>query len=166
VPEEVPKTAASSCDVFETDFMESSILTHSGSNLIKERVFDEILKAEGETHKKEDKQQVDITPRNYDFTFAGQESCNERPCYRLGISPKRKDKYSVIGDIWIDAEDFAIVRLYGQPAKRPSFWTLKTEIRLTDRLDSSSDIFIAGRSILSIEYDYETVDTEYLDGLQ
>ncbi len=150
--------------------MESSIVSHAGSDLIKSRVFDEILKAEGETHKKSDKQQVDITPRNYDFSAASEDTCDGRPCYRVRITPKRKDKYSLKGNVWIDAEDYAIVRVQGIPAKKPSFFTLKTEIDkryrkidgiwLTDRLDSWSDIFIGGHSTLSIEYQYESVQTE------
>ena len=85
------------------------------------------------------------------------------------LYPKRKDKYSLQGDAWIDAVDYAIVRLHGAPGKKPSFWTLKTEIDkryrkvegmwLTDRIDSTSDIFIAGHSTLSIEYAYQTVLT-------
>src|ERR1700733_8989393 len=49
------------------DSMDSKIVSQEGLGLIKSQVFDEILKAEGETHKKQDKLQVDITPRNYDF---------------------------------------------------------------------------------------------------
>ncbi len=156
--------------VFRTpDSMESSIVSHVGSDVIKLHVFDEILKAEGETHKKEDKQRVDITPRNYDFSVAGEDTCDGRPCYRVIVTPKRKDKYSVKGDVWIDAEDYAIVRVHGAPAKKPSFFTLKTEIDkryrkingiwLTDRFDSWSDVFIGGHSTLSIEYQYEAVQT-------
>src|SRR2546425_612154 len=77
------------------DSMESSVISTAGSDFIKGRVFDEILKAEGETHKKEDKEQVDITPKNYDFAFTGEATCDSRQCYRLAISPKRKDKYSL-----------------------------------------------------------------------
>jgi hypothetical protein len=152
------------------DSMESSVVSQAGSELIKSRVFDEILRAEGETHKKEDKQQVDITPRNYDFALAGQDICDGRSCYRVRITPKRKDKYSLKGDVWVDAEDYAIVRVHGAPVKKPSFFTLKTEIDkryrkidgiwLTDRLDSWSDILIGGHSTLSIEYQYETVQTQ------
>jgi hypothetical protein len=154
------------------DTMKSSIVSQAGSDLIKQRVFDEILKTEVETHKKEDKQQVDITPRNYTFGFVDREMCDDRPCYRLSLSPKRKDKFSLLGDAWIDAEDYAIVRLHGTPAKKPSFWTLSTEIDkryrkvegmwLADRIDSTSDIFVAGHSTLSIEYAYQTVLTSPL----
>ena len=153
----------------QPDSMKSSIVSQNGSELIKARVFDEILKSEAETSKNEDKQQVDITPRNYNFSLVAQETCDGRSCYRLRISPKRKDKYSLQGDAWIDAEDYAIVRLHGAPAKKPSFWTLKTEIDkhyrkiegmwLADQLKSTSDILIAGHSTLSIEYVYQEVLT-------
>src|SRR5437870_11423219 len=36
--------------------------------------------------------------------------------------PKRKDKYLIEGQVWIDAADFGIARVQGAPAKRPSFW--------------------------------------------
>jgi hypothetical protein len=62
------------------------------------------------------------------------------------------------------------VRIHGMPAKRPSIWTLRTEIDrryrkidgiwLPDRLDSSSNIVIAGHSVLSIEYTYDSVQRE------
>jgi hypothetical protein len=153
----------------QPDSMKSSIVTQTGSDLIRDRVFAEILKSEAETSKKEAKHQVDITPTNYNFSLVAQEMCDDRPCYRLDISPKRKDKYSLQGNAWIDAEDYAIVRLHGAPAKKPSFWTLKTEIDkhyrkiegmwLADQLQSSSDIFIGGHSTLSIEYVYQEVLT-------
>jgi hypothetical protein len=69
----------------------------------------------------------------------------------------------------VDAEDWSIVRILGSPAKRPSFWTRQTEIDhrykridgmwLSDSLESTSDILIAGRSTLKIQYLYETIET-------
>ena len=44
----------------------------------------------------------------------------------LEIKPKRKEKYLFQGRIWIDAEDYALVRAEGSPAKNPSFWTKAT----------------------------------------
>ncbi len=50
----------------------------------------------------------------------------DRPAYVLEINPKRKDKYLFRGRIWVDAEDYALVRAEGNPAKNPSFWTKST----------------------------------------
>jgi hypothetical protein len=147
------------------DQLQSTIRSHEGSSLIRSRVFEKILEAE--TSAKKERQQVDITPQNYDFTLAGAEQCGDRTCFRLNISPKQRSKYALDGEIWVDGEDYSIVRIRGTPAKKPSFWTQKTEIDRTykkiegmwlpDRLDSSSDIRIAGHSVLSIEYTYQSV---------
>ena len=152
------------------DHLQSTVTQHEGSTLIRSRVFDKILEAESETHSRKDKQQVDIIPANYNFALAGTEDCAGRTCYHLKISPRRREKYSLDGEIWLDGEDYSIVRLHGSPAKRPSIWTLKTEIDrrykkvegmwLPERLDSSSNIVVAGHSVLSIEYSYESVITQ------
>jgi hypothetical protein len=151
------------------DEMQSTVTSQEGSKLIRSRVFDKILEAESETHTRKAKQLVDIIPANYTFQLEESEECNGRACFHLTISPRRRDKYSLDGEVWIDVEDYSIVRIHGSPAKRPSFWTLHTEIDrryrkindmwLPDRLDSSSNILIAGQSVLSIEYSYESVQT-------
>jgi hypothetical protein len=151
------------------DQLESTVTKQEGSKLIRSRVFDKILEAEGETHTKKDKQQVDIIPANYNFTLVAAEQCDSRSCFHLRISPKQRNKYSLDGEIWVDGEDYSIVRIHGSPAKRPSIWTLKTEIDrrykkidgiwLPARLDSTSNIMIVGHSVLSIEYAYDSVQT-------
>jgi hypothetical protein len=111
------------------DTLESQVLRAEGSKLIRERVFDKILEAENEIQSRRSKQQVDIVPANYSFSYLGTEYCAERKCYRLGITPKRKEKYLIQGDMWVDAEDWGIVRVQGSPSKRPSFWTRKIQNR-------------------------------------
>src|SRR5438876_8147163 len=69
---------------------------------------------------------------------------------------------SIQGQIWIDAEDWSIVRIQGSLAKRPSFWTRQTQIDrrykridgiwLNDSLESTSDILIAGRDRNQFSY--------------
>src|ERR1051325_5834127 len=149
------------------DQLQSTVKSQRGSAFIRSRVFDKILEAENETKAKKEKQQVDVTPANYEFALVGAEDCEGRPCYRMRVLPKRRDKYSLDGEVWIDAEDYSIVRMHGVPAKRPSIWTLKTEIDrryrkvagiwLPERMDSSSEIVVAGHSVLSIEYTYDSV---------
>jgi hypothetical protein len=43
--------------------------------------------------------------------------------YAIDIVPKRREERLFAGRIWIDAEDYALVRAEGKPAKNPSFWT-------------------------------------------
>src|SRR6058998_2485162 len=123
------------------DQLQSTVTSQEGSTLIRSHVFDKILEAENETRAKKDKQQVDIIPANYNFSLLGAEDCNGRSCYRMRISPRRREKYAL---------DYSIVRSHRAPARRPSLWTLTTEIDLRyknvdvillpERLDSSSNI--------------------------
>jgi len=152
------------------DRFESEVVRSAGSEMIRKRVFDKILEEERKAHVKDARQAAKITPANYTFKFVAQEDCDGRPCHRLRITPKRKDKYSINGQIWIDAEDGAIVRMLGSPAKSPSFWTRRTEIErrygrvdgiwLCTGMESTSDIFLAGRSTLKVDYTYVAVHTE------
>jgi hypothetical protein len=147
--------------------LQSTVMSHEGSKFIRSRLFDKFLEAE--TKAKKEKQQADIVPANYNFTMIGLEDCEGRSCYRMKIIPKRPDKYTLNGEVWVDAEDYGIIRLKGTSAKKVSFWASHTEIDrrykkidgmwLLDRMDSSSDIKLAGRSELSIEYAYEAVMT-------
>jgi hypothetical protein len=148
--------------------LESEVVRSEGSQLIRARVFDKILEAEKEAN--QTKQEVSITPANYNFTLLGKEDCGGRPCYKLRLTPKHKNKYSINGEVWIDVQDGAMIRVHGSPAQRPSFWTLSTEIErryrridgvwLCEAMESTSDIFIAGRSTLKVDYDYSVVETE------
>src|SRR5205823_8016138 len=98
------------------DRVQSTVMSQEGSTFIRSRVFDKILEAETETHARKDKKLVDFTPMNYDFALIGDEDCGIRQCYRMRISPKRRDKYSLDGEVWIDAEDYSIVRIHGTQA--------------------------------------------------
>jgi negative regulator of sigma E activity len=148
---------------------ETEVVRTEGSELIRERVFDKILEAEKEANTKKTRQEVNITPANYNFTLIGKQDCSGRPCYNLRITPKQKTKYSLDGQIWVDVEDGAIVRMQGSPAKRPSFWTLSTQIErrykridgvwLCDAMESTSNIVIAGKSSLKVDYNYLDVET-------
>ena len=151
--------------------LQSTVIRHEGSSFIKEHVFEKILAAETELASSD---QADIIPKNYDFTFLGKDICEERPCWRLALKPKRKDKYLIEGQVWIDASDFGIARVEGSPAKRPSFWLSNVNIDkrmrriegvwLTYRIDSSSDIRLAGNFKMQIEYSYDKVKVVSPDG--
>jgi hypothetical protein len=153
----------------QPESVHSKVIKQEGSQIIHDRVFTKILEAEEETRSRDSKKQVDITPLNYDFSLIGREQCDGRSCFHLGLTPKHKTKYSLEGEIWVDGEDFGIIRIHGNPAKRPSFWTTSTEIDkrykrvsgiwLTESIESTSNIMIAGHSHLKIDYNYTQIRT-------
>jgi len=85
-----------------------------------ERMVRELLDRETDSAKKQ--QGSEISRTNYDFVFLRRENFGVVPEYVLGIVPKRKDKYLLRGQIWVDASTFRIRRIQGVPAKSPSFW--------------------------------------------
>ena len=92
-----------------------------------ERMVRELLDRETDSAKKVHSDEVSRT--NYDFVFLRREDFSVVPEYVLGIVPKRKDKYLLRGQVWVNANTFRIRRIQGVPAKSPSFWI--TNLHLT-----------------------------------
>ncbi|HUV68844.1 MAG TPA: hypothetical protein VMW15_04225, partial [Terracidiphilus sp.] len=103
-----------------------------------------------------------LNRENYDFTMVGYETTPSKSMYVLDVEPKTKSKFLFHGRVWVDANDFAVVRLKVEPAKNPSFWTKNSEIELSyvkvndfwlpERNHSISSIRLGGRAELTIEY--------------
>jgi outer membrane lipoprotein-sorting protein len=99
-----------------------SIVSEEGSGTIRNHVFHQLLKEEEEASRRGTRNGTRITPENYDFQIIGQEKLTSGLAYMLAVKPKTANKYLIDGKIWVDAADYAIVRIEGQPARNPSFW--------------------------------------------
>jgi hypothetical protein len=64
-----------------------------------------------------------LNDKNYAFRWSGSEEIKGRAAYILDVEPKTESKYLIKGRVWIDAADYAVVKVEGSPAKKPSFWT-------------------------------------------
>src|SRR5205823_10724490 len=51
-------------------------------------------------------------------------------CYKLRITPKRKDISLVDGEIWVDKGSFLIPRIEGEMSKTPSWWLKRVHLVL------------------------------------
>jgi hypothetical protein len=102
------------------------VVSEEGWKAAHKHVLRKMLESESETSHPEARAKTRINPENYDFKIAGTEVIDGRTAYVLEVSPKRKEKYLFRGRIWVDAEDYALARAEGQPAKNPSFWTKST----------------------------------------
>ena len=65
---------------------------------------------------------AEFTRRNYNFALVGEDTLDGRRCYVLSLDPKRADRSLFIGKAYVNAQDFHVVRVAGQPAKNPSWW--------------------------------------------
>jgi hypothetical protein len=66
--------------------------------------------------------QHDISRSNYDFVFLRERNFGVVAEYVLHITPRRKEKGLLLGDIWVDAKTYRIRQIIGVPLKTPSFW--------------------------------------------
>jgi hypothetical protein len=72
----------------------------------------------------------EITTRNYDFALLGEGNLNGRRCYMLQLKPRRSVPELLWGKAWVDADDFRIRRVEGQPAKSPSWWLRDLQVSI------------------------------------
>jgi hypothetical protein len=138
------------------------IESESGSKLIIDRVFKKLLDAEEEQQGSKIQHRSALTDDNYRFTLVGHENGISDGRYVLDVEPKRIDKFLYHGRIWVNARDFAVVRLEAEPSKNPSFWTKKADIEqlytkvsdfwLPAYNHSVTAIRLGGRADLTIEY--------------
>jgi len=148
----------------------------TGSALIIDRVFKKLLEAEKEALNAEIQQRSALTEDNYRFTLIGYENGPPVARYVLKVEARAKDKFLYYGRIWVDAEDFAVVRLEAEPAKNPSFWIKNTEIEqmytkvgdfwLPSHNHSITAIRLGGYAELTIDYkDYAITGASEVSGL-
>jgi hypothetical protein len=102
------------------------VVSEEGWKAAHKHVLRKMLESESETSRPEMRASTKLNLENYDFELIGTEMVADRPAYVLETHPKRKEKYLFRGRIWVDAEEYALVRAEGCPAKNPSFWTKST----------------------------------------
>lgn len=142
------------------------IISESGSKLLINRVLMRLLSSESDAQREENRKAQEVNPANYDFSLQGTEHTDAGDFYVLGVQPKGKNRYLYHGKIWVDANDFAIARMQGEPQKNPSIWSSHTEIAyqwakkdgfwLPVRNESVTQVRMGGKATLTIDYsDYQ-----------
>ncbi len=136
------------------------VLERGGSPTIEQRVFTPLLKNELSNARPTACGVVDFCRPNYTFTFMAFDPGAK--AYIFQIDPRSSNRYLVRGKLWIDAEDFAIRRVEGEPAQRPSFWVRRTHLVheygkfgnfwFPIRTSSEVELLMFGRAILRVDY--------------
>ena len=145
------------------------ILSLTGSKLLADRVLKRLLSTEeAAAH---NPQETALDAANYSFSLVGQESVDGRPCYLLAVAPKNDNKLLYRGTIWVDADDFAVIKIDAEPAQNPSFWIRSTQIHhvyaktgpfwLPEHNESDTRVRLGGSAVLTIDYGaYKTTTTD------
>jgi len=139
-----------------------TILSESGSGTVRSRAFQKLLEAEQESMREDNQQRSAITLENYTFELSDYRKADQDEFYVLEAQPRTKNKFLFRGRIWVDAKDFAITRVEGEPAANPSWWTVKTDFKrryqkigdfwLPESNESETKVRVFGTAFLTIEY--------------
>jgi len=138
------------------------VRSESGSKLLIERVFKRMLQSEKEAASEENQRGVALNGDNYKFSLAGEENTANGSAYILSVEPRTQNKLLYRGRIWVDAQDFAVTKIEGEPAKNPSFWTKETRIEqiyskvgefwLPRSNRSATTVRLGGHATFTIDY--------------
>jgi hypothetical protein len=129
------KSASANADVVaQVDFKpptskDYSIQKWSGSSRGKQ-VVQRVLDHEVEASKS-NQTQTALSNNNYHFNLVGETILDGRPCYVLGLKPKRKDKDLISGAAWVDKDSFFILHIEGETTKAPSWWLKSVRVKLS-----------------------------------
>jgi len=85
-------------------------------------VLRKMLESESETSRPSVRPKTRVTSDNYGFQMIKVAPLDGRLAYVIDVTPKRQDVYLFRGRIWVDAEDYALARVEGEPAKITSIW--------------------------------------------
>ena len=139
-----------------------------GSGFVRHHVFQRLMKAEEERVRVNKDPDSLVTPENYALEVVGTDRIGNSDCSVVHAVPRRKEMDLFEGKMWIDNQDFAIVKITGHLAKSPSFWIKQVDfVRdyqkidgfwLLSREEAISAIRIFGKETLTVDYRNYTVN--------
>lgn len=144
------------------------VASEKGSGLVRHLALNPLIASEIEAASGRQHRDSSITPANYSLHLLGEQQVGPYHCFVAQADPKRLDKYLFEGKIWIDTQDFAIVRIEGHPAKKLSFWIERAdfvreyqkinEFWLPRRDETFVQVRLYGRKVLTIDHQDYTVN--------
>ncbi len=144
------------------DQFEYEVLSEDGPRAVRNQVFRKMLKSEEEALDRSEREATLVSANNYEFKLLREEELDGRKSYVLSAKPKTKNKFLFRGEVWIDAEDFAVSKIEGSPAQKPSFWVRKTHfVHRNIKVDkfwvphsnhSRTDVLVFGSTDVEIHY--------------
>jgi hypothetical protein len=147
-------------DADETKHFE--VVSEGGWKGARKHVLAKMLATEAEASSPEMRRKARLSPENYQLHLAKTELLGDRLAYVIDVVPKRQDERLFEGQIWIDAQDYALAKVDGRPAKNPSFWTSSVHFVHTYQkngpfwfpvsTESVTDVRIFGATTLTIHY--------------
>lgn len=90
-----------------------TILTRSGSDRLN-GIIDQVLASEASASLPAENTRHQLNAANYRIRLLGTEVAAGRNCYVVGLAPRIKNRYLIVGKAWVDATSYAVVRIEGR----------------------------------------------------
>jgi len=136
--------------------------SEAGSGLIRRMALNPLISSEIEAAAGKVHHDSAISSANYSLELLGEQQVGPYHCFVAQAVPKRKDKYLFEGKLWIDVDDYAVVRIEGHPAKKLSFWIERADfVRQYQKIDgfwlpekdqTLVQVRLYGKKILTIDH--------------
>jgi len=136
--------------------------SESGSGIVRHMALNPLIASEIEAASGKQHHDSSISPANYTLELLGEQQVGPYHCFVVRATPKRPDKYLFEGTVWIDTDDYAVVRIAGHPAKKLSFWIERADfVReyqkingfwLSKRDETFVRVRMYGRKVLTIDH--------------
>src|ERR1035441_5384297 len=104
------------------------VLSEQGASVLRQKVLRPMLDAEEESGRDDVRPHTRIGAVNYDFKLLGVQVQQGRRAYLLELTPKTRNKFLIRGRVWVDAENFGIIRVEAAPAQSPSIFIRNTRV--------------------------------------
>src|ERR1700733_14141907 len=145
-----------------------TVESEAGSKLICERVLRRLVESEQEASQTANRMQTMLSAENYHLDLVGEEQIDGARAWVLKVSPKVDSKFTYRGKVWVSEDDYAVMRVHGEPAKNPSWWINRASFDsryvrrgkfwLPGKNVSTSHVRIGGEATLTIDYgEYQTL---------
>jgi hypothetical protein len=104
-----------------------TVTSESGSGVVRHMALNPLINSEIEAAAGKQHRDSAISTDNYSLNLLGEQQLGPYRCFVAEAVPKRKDKYLFEGRVWIEVNDYSVVRIEGHPAKRLSFWIQRAD---------------------------------------
>jgi len=141
------------------DKKQFAITSESGSGILLKHVLRKLLEAEKEATSEENRRATAIQAENYEFRLLKFEQNADGAFYVLGLTPKKVSKFLFRGRVWVDARDFAVARMEGEPAKNPSWWTKSISIDVRYRKVGGFWLLASNHTLTQVRFHGHAVTT-------
>lgn len=138
------------------------VASEGGSGLVRRMALNPLISSEIEAAAGKEHHDSAISPANYSLDLLGEQQVGPYHCFVAQAVPRRKDKYLFEGKLWIDINDYAVVRIEGRPAKKLSFWIQRADfVRQYQKIDgfwlpqkdqTFVQVRLYGNKVLTIEH--------------